>query len=60
MEHLKCYKTALSKVYSSEGEGQEKLATDTKAKMIEEAFYEGEDVENPWSDVCCSQSARQG
>ena len=60
MEHLKCYKTACFKVCSNEGGGQEKLMTKTKMKMIEEAFFEDEDHENPWKAVCCSQQARQG
>lgn len=57
MEHLKCYKAA---VHSSEeeGQGQEKLISTSKVRMIEEAFFDEEDSENPWRAVCCDQQAR--
>jgi hypothetical protein len=60
MEHLKCYKTAQSKVFSSEGEGQERLVTTIKVRKIEDAYFDGEDEENPWKDICRSQQARNG
>lgn len=62
MEHLKCYKAAHSKVYSSEGEGQgqEKLITRAKATLIEEAYFDEEDSNGPWRAVCCSQQSKQG
>lgn len=57
MEHLKCYKTAHSKVLSTDGEGQEKLLSNAKIRKIEEAFFEELDG---WKAVCCSQQARLG
>ncbi len=57
MEHLKCYKTAHSRVLSNEGEGQEKLLSNAKIRKIEEAFFEELD---DWKAVCCSQQAKLG
>lgn len=57
MEHLKCYKSAHSKVHFSEGDGQEKLLSKAKIRKIEEAFFEELDG---WKAVCCSQQARLG
>lgn len=60
MDHLKTYKAAALKVQSNEGEGQGQLMSYAKLKMIEEAFFEGEDAGNPWRAVCCNQQAKLG
>lgn len=57
MDHLKRYKTACSKVYSNEVEG---LNSKGKIRMIDDAYFEDEDSENPWKEVCCSEQHRLG
>lgn len=58
MDHLKCYKAAALQVQAGEGEGQ--LMSYSKLKIIEEAFFEGEDSKNPWKAVCCNEQAKLG
>ena len=58
MEHLKCYKAATLKMHASEGETQ--LMSNSKLKLIEEAFFEAEDKDDPWRAVCCDQQDRLG
>ena len=60
MGHLKWYKGACSKVMNNGEGGQEKLMTASRISMIEDAFFEEEDSDNPWKAVCCSPEARLG
>ncbi len=60
LEHFKRYKQACSKCQScvdAEG-GSSKISNSSRLRLIEEAFFEADDPDNPWKAVCLYPEAR--